>query len=777
MALLPLALGACSQSSDEALAEIREMQAQGRLEESVDVLRTMINDGNREAEVLYRYGRALSVTGEPGRGMWALDSALGDPEWFVRASHQLASDAYSARNYELAIEILKRLAEEREDDPEEDIAARMLELRARVELRNQYEEALILADEIIETHPDEEEAVRLKAVCLLGLKMADEAYELIREAGILSNSLGGSESGSDGLDGESEGSDELALGKDERVEAYWCLVRATFKREAKQIDEAKTVINDCLEAHPTDLALVSEALRLYGQVRDYERVDSIMKAAYEADPLNSEMRIAWVRQLDVTGRVDEAEAILQQTIEDAKAIETRPDRPNARLASAWVDLGAFLVDHGRAQEGLLAYDKAIEILGDLAAPPLLFRHAEGLILGGRYDDALAIADRTPIEVHVPMIRGRVAFERGDYKGAIKELQAAARVWPDNSPIRYYLARAYEGVGDFDAAIEEYRQAIRADAALTAARERLSRLHLAESRVRHALTILRFTTPIMESKSSGVMKLLDIEAGARLGQEPDLTIPPSTDMSLDELRRGAVAALSRGLRAANGWEAAEETLTELLEHVADAPSRGYFNRERVGLLLEEGRVDEAVSIARKASREPYATADVAVALARALIAEGQNLDEARGLLDRIISIMPEDLDALTAYGDLEQLLGEPVAALVQYERALEVDPGHWPALEKIVAHLSKNGKTDEATLRLAAYVNRDNPYHGLAALELAKRIPSAEHERQIELAERAIRFGAGTPAIDWLESIDPEAAVKYRAMEEANAASEKDAPST
>jgi tetratricopeptide (TPR) repeat protein len=162
--LVSLSFLGCTQSVEDRLSEVRRMQNQGLIEESVEILTELIDAGGRDGEVLYRYGRALSLIGRPGRAAWALDAAQSDPEWLVFAAHQLALDAYRGANYDYALEVLERLRDERTDSHDADLAARLLEVRVLLNTRRFYEDALEKIEAIIDDFPDDQEAVRLKAV-------------------------------------------------------------------------------------------------------------------------------------------------------------------------------------------------------------------------------------------------------------------------------------------------------------------------------------------------------------------------------------------------------------------------------------------------------------------------------------------------------------------------------------------------------------------------------------------------------------------------------------
>ncbi len=785
--LLAFTLGGCSKSVDERLAEVRAIQNRGEIDESIELLAEMIDDGVRDGEVLYRYGRALSLMGHPGRAFWALDEAAKDPDWVVFASHQLAFDANNAGNYDVALEVLERLRAERPDAHEEDLPARLLEARVLLNTRRLYERALEHIEEILDDFPDNEEAIRLKAVALLGLKEPDEAYEIIRAAGITAGDLldgdgdGNAEDG-DG-DGDGDGDDEATAAEvviadgdrprakrdegeasgDGGVEngmsdaesdlrsSYWCAVRVSFKREAGELDEAGRVADACLADHPANPDLLNEAISTYSASGRFDAVLEALKNAHEADPASASLRSALVKHLAAIGQPGEAEAVLRTAL--AATLEGEPADP-IRASKLWVELGGFLLERERIGEGVEAYDEAIALLGDQASPAFLFRYGDALILAERYDEAIEIAERTPVEVHGPMLRGRVAFERGEYAEAIEELDRAALIWPNNAPIRYYLARSAEGLGDFDRAVEEYRQAMRSDPSLSAARERLIRLHLAEGRVRNANAIHRFISPKKRSTPSIEMKLLAIEIQARLGNEPDLSIPPNAEIPLGELRQRAVESLSRGLRLRSGPREAQEILAKLEESVEPA-TKQLFLRARVEVLLHQDEtVSEAVAVARRGQEDLGPQPLVQLALGRALVRAGQELDEAETLLREFIALRPNDADALASLADLKVQRAEERAALDQYEAILEDTPNHWQATLGRARLLERTSRVAEATATLEAYLGSQNPYDERAALELARVLENdpAAKGRRIELGRRALRFGGGDAALRLLASL-------------------------
>ncbi len=717
-----------SAEDHEKLNEIRALINAGRIPEVIDRCVELIESGNRQGETLFIYGRALALAKRPGRASWTLDAAMDDPNWIVPAAHQLAQDNYQASNFEIVIKVLDRLEANRPDPETEDLFAMVLRGRAHLGTRQHYEEALEAFDDVLEIQPDHEEALRLKGVALLGLKRTDEAWAIIEQ----------------GREQASEA--DLALGATDR-EAYWCGIQVTFNREAGKVKEAEEILEACLLDYPTESRLIQEASDLYGRQGRYDRLLEVMRAAHQAAPDNIELRQALVLQLRALGRRDEAGAVLRKTLKNT---------PDELSGEPWIALAGFLIDSDRLDEGIDAYEEAMKRLNGTLPPELLFSYAEALILAKRFEEANAVAEQTPIEVHRPMIRGRVAYERGDYELAQKELSEAAKFWPDNAPVRYYLARTAEGLGDFSTAIEEYRQAMRSDSTLTESKERLARLHLAEGRVRHAMSILRFSGAEAKGTPSPESRLIEIEIQAMLGADPDLSrLVPDPIRPFDEIRRLAVEGFARGVRLRSGPEAVVEALDVLAESV-ETKNKDLLLGQRVYHLLLLDRAEEAEKLTRAAVKARPKSDVARLALARALIARDLDSKEALELLRGIVSRQSTDAEARTTLGELELRAGNAAKSEKLFSEALAIDPSHAIAMKGLAESMVALGRESEAREKIQAYLRRDGPYDGQAALQLAKLIeekPSNLDER-IKLTKRALRFGAGQPAIDFLVELDP-----------------------
>lgn len=728
---------ACDSQNRDPLDEIRKLQSEGQIEQSIVLLQDLVEGGDRRGEVLYRYGRGLSGLGDAGRAVWPLDAAISDPKWAFRAAMELAFNANQTENYEFALKTLARLREmQSAEERDKDVGPRLLEAYAHIGTRRNYGKALETLEEALTIDPDNEEGLRLKGVALLGLHRTDEAYALIRSAGAEPEEVDAADSSSS------------------RDLAYWCSIESSFQRESGDIAKAEEVLEECLERYPTSIALLDEAINVYAVQGKAEEALAVLKTAYDAAPDNREFRMPYVAQLGAMHRTKEAEEVFRADLERQRKKE-HPD--SAELGTTLVDLAVLLVGQERFDAALDAYAEATSILGSSAAPDLLFSQAETMIRVGRYDDALKIAEETPVEVYGPMIRGRVAFERGDFAKALEELSQAAVLWPNSGPLRYYLARTAEGLGEFDRAIEEYRQALRSDKDLDAARVRLAKLHLAEGRAIQAKAIAMSAPTFGQPQMSVDLKLVEIEIQARTGNTVELGDIPSDPKRSDEtVSELAARSVSRGLRARVGAEKSAELLVELQESFAGRFASILF-RERIESLLADGRVEDAVALCRAAVARQKSDVYARISLARALGQKSSSLDEAKALLSEAVSERPKDAETMAWLGEIEGKLGQTTRAVEHFEAALSIEPENADAMIGLTRALVTLARRPEAVSRLERFLSRDNPTEGRVALELAKLLgeEDAAKSRRIALGRRAIRFGAGQPATDFLRSIDPE----------------------
>jgi tetratricopeptide (TPR) repeat protein len=697
----------------DPLDEVRELQSSGRLAESLEPLRQLMETRSDEPEVQFRYGIALSATGNPSLAVWSLQEAMKSPEWLRPAALQLAAGALRTGDPDFAVEVLDRLVA---DDPE-DVQALVQRAVARSMTRQDYEGTLADAERALELDPEAVEALVPRAVALLALERTEEAEEALEEI-------------HDRFDEEGGVASRLPR---------FCAARASFAHEKGETDEAARLYDECLERFPTSALVVEAAIEFYDARNRGDRSLEILRAGLEAAPLDRGLRTALVLRLRAIGQAEEAEAILREA--------TQAESP-LLAAGAWADLGGYLLENEEFAESAAAYQRAVELV-PAASPQIAFSYAEALLLAGRLEDALALADDLTVPAHRELVRARVLLEQGDAASALEHFGEGLRLWPNNPVARYYAGIAAEQVGDFDRAIEEYRYAIRAGAAQSDARLRLARLHHAEGRDDLALAAL--THDIERQPGSLEMTLLELELLARTGRLP-ASLPPRLARTVRPrvVWGRAVAALAQGSGARSGPESAIERLRSADRLDLSDPNNAAALEALVRALAEAGRVEEAVATARRAAESRPDVAVLQEMLALALGLSGAEAQEVRAACEAALAIDPAGPLALAELARLAAADGDPEEALSLYDRAAAADTERIEAARAAALLLAASGREEEAERRLQELLAR-HPYDGDLALRLARlRVARGEAGQETRaLLERASRFGSDPAAAELL----------------------------
>ena len=178
-----------SDSLEEARARIAAGEAAG----SIELLRELIEADPDNAELLFVYGRALSLTGQPGLAEWPLRKAMQDPAWHGRAAIQVARSALMGGNFDSAAQLLGEILERNPDDLE----VRLMRANAFAASPRSLEEALEEVDRILEIAPDEVRAYQPRILAYLSLDRPEEAERAIEDLGARIDEL----DGDDGLRG------------------------------------------------------------------------------------------------------------------------------------------------------------------------------------------------------------------------------------------------------------------------------------------------------------------------------------------------------------------------------------------------------------------------------------------------------------------------------------------------------------------------------------------------------------------------------------------------
>jgi len=742
-AALLVCLGLTGCSRVEPLEEIRQQQAAGDNEGTLEPLRVLLETDPDDPELNFLYGRALAYT-QPNLAGWSLRKAMKDPEWLVRAGTQLAFVALASGDFNEVVKISGRVLEQ---EPEN---VRVLMIRANAYAHSKKDPELAIADakRILEIDPERTEAYEPLILGLLGLGRLDEAKEALAESGRLLTRL------------EMDDADLMA---------WHCVTTAAFEQESGDLEQARRTWISCLDAHPTSWDVVSNAVGFYDAQGERDRSLEILREALAGDPHSQVLRSALAQRLHATGNAAEAEALLREAARSEDLLTS---------TAAWIDLGKLQQSVGEYAAAADSLEQAVERARDAGSlsPQMLFEYADALVLADRYDRALEVAEDLTVEAHRRLIRGRVAQERRDPAGAIEEFDAALQLWPDNPWARYYTALAAEELGDFNRAIDEYRNAIRIDPGATDARTRGARLLLAAGDPSSALVVLQ--TRMGEAPLEIEGELLAMRIAARLGDNQQV----SEHLAVIEATHPAWAGIALA-EAADGLNRRAGP-TVVVDMLTKAPGVDFGNarysaalRALVRYSHDAGQSDAA----REALRSIFAAhPDSGVFQEiRALDLElaGAPAESVVAAYERALELDPGNAWALAGLGRMA-LRDDPEAAFGFFDRAASAAPDDPDPKLQAARALEAAGKPELAAKRLDELL-LEHPAEFEAALERAR----LDVERGVatpetlERAERALQFGGGADALELLSRVhalrdEPElaeqAAKRARALRDAAA---------
>ena len=196
---------------------------------------------------------------------------MKDPEWLVPAGLQLAFLALGARDFNEVVEITGRILER---EPE-NVSALLMRANAYAHWKKDPELALADANRALELDPDTLEAFEPRILALLDLGRLEEASEALAEAGRRLVEL------------------EAAR----TVLAWHCSTTAAFEQESGDLERARETWIACLDAHPTDLEVLSSAMSFYDAQGEPDRSLEVLRAALAGAPASRFLRVALSQRL------------------------------------------------------------------------------------------------------------------------------------------------------------------------------------------------------------------------------------------------------------------------------------------------------------------------------------------------------------------------------------------------------------------------------------------------------------------------------------------------
>jgi len=710
------------------IEDLRSFQESGRFAETIDPLRERLDEAPDDPELNHLYGLALLRMDRSALAIWPLRKAAQNPDRAIDDGILLVQAILaggSAEDAVVAASQVLELAPDRADVMNLLIAAR---LKAR-----QNEEVLADVERLLELKPGDSGALISRLVALLNLNRADEAEVALTEIAAAINDLG---------------------------EGYvWeprvCGGTATFMHEKGDPDSAEALWNDCLEQFPAEEMIVLGGVEFFNEIGQPRRVTEILRRAVEAEPTHLAFIEAYANRLALSGETEQAERLLLAATEDG-----------VNDLRAWFTLANHREQRDQPAKAAEAMASGLALMGK--TPPLMLaKYVDLLIRAGYYDKAEEIVPQFESEpVIANLLRGRLLLVRGKPNEAIEALEAGLQLWPDNSAARELVAEAALQLGDYDRAVNEYVEALRAEPENRDAIFSLLRLLEALGRDGEAAVVLdrywrekprdpkSLVAAIRFANRAGQHRRAE-QAARRLGEIPG--------------QRAVVVAEVAAMRASRGGPARGVELIRKSKLDLTRPVNDPALQALVEYLVAEGKTGEALSAAEAAVSAHPDLARFHEMRADALRAGG-GPDLAREALERALALEPERASALAKLAALAAQRGDPKAAIALYDRAIRADPDSseyaWQAIQLFVGA----GEDAEAGRRLDALLIRD-AIHAQAANLRARQLIESDPERARALARRAVRLRGGPSALETLGRVylatgagEPAAKALGRAVE-------------
>jgi len=246
----------CPQLSGDPLDEIRGLHARNRYEESLEELRTLMDEDPTDPEVNYLLGKALVHAGELSLAIWPLRRAVESSEYAFDAGMLLAWAMLDSRTPADAIGAVDIALATDPDNVE------ALALRAHANLKAaRHEAALADVERAIELDSDNPAILVPRVLVLLEFERVDEAEAALNAGEHMVEPT------------------EEQVG--EEIQAKLCLTNAAFAVAKGDHKSAEVLYEDCLDAYPTHQLVVLHAVDFFDAIGQQERATALLRRTFE----------------------------------------------------------------------------------------------------------------------------------------------------------------------------------------------------------------------------------------------------------------------------------------------------------------------------------------------------------------------------------------------------------------------------------------------------------------------------------------------------------------
>ena len=223
----------------------------------------------------------------------------------------------------------------------------------------------------------------------------------------------------------------------------------------KQYDESEKILRDLLAKNPDDINANLQLARVLNWSGHYDESAASFRKALELDPDDTEARVELARVLALARRYDES------VPEYRRVLAARPDHKEARIGLAQTLLWASQLDEAGQELAELQRrypgDPQVAVLERTRETMQGQRAAAREISPGASEEYFrALVEREPANATYRLELADALLRREDHKGALEQLNEAARLRPEDDAIRLKLARVYSWNRQYPESAKHYR---------------------------------------------------------------------------------------------------------------------------------------------------------------------------------------------------------------------------------------------------------------------------------------------------------------------------------
>ena len=484
-----------------------------------------------------------------------------------------------------------------------------------------------------------------------------------------------------------------------------------LKLSQKDSAGAERVLREAVEKDPKAIDPVIALGELYRGLRRYAEAESQFQRALQLDPNNGAAILELAAVQVAAGKKDFAE----QTYKKAAAVPGANKTIHAQYLLSQGNMDAAITELKEMTRKDAEEREARSLLVSIYVATKRLPEATKIL-----SDALA---KNPKDIDALYGRARIRLMAGQYEEAQQDVLPALSLEPSWAAAHYLLAKVYQAQGTQGSYRQELEEALRRDPRYLTARLELASTLLAGNAPQAALDVMdqtpapqKSSIPVLAQRNAALIGLgrwdeagKSVEAGLKAERSPDLLLQEAVlrirRKDLAGARKSAEEALTlapdniRALDALAGAYRAGGQATagvrRLQEYAAQHPKSVSVQQYVAMILMSNGDRVEARALLAAAKAANPDNVGVDLDIARMDLMENKT-DEARKILSALLARNGGGSAASILMAEVQVKSGNLTAAIGQYRKVLERDPRNPLALNNLAYLLAdRNDQLDEA----------------------------------------------------------------------------------